>query len=173
MFLYKSAVAKHGSHNQKTHAGSRGGGAGGSGSSASKPNAGTSDANPDSNAKLSRAIDKDALNMIEDIDTMSREVTAQAKSAKTMVEVKRLSRAQGDLQMARSALMPLAGIKNNGEKLRKLNRAADKISSASKIVSTTSQTGLSSAVDELSMDISDIATGLMATYVGLQQKYSG
>ena len=37
MFLYKSAVTKHGSHNQKTHAGSRGGGGGGAGGGSSKP----------------------------------------------------------------------------------------------------------------------------------------
>jgi hypothetical protein len=40
MFLYKSTVMKHGSHNQQSHAGSRGGGAGASnGSSTTKPQA--------------------------------------------------------------------------------------------------------------------------------------
>jgi len=171
MFLYKTAVSKHGSHNQKTHAGSRGKGGGAGGGGSSKPTAGTSDANPDTNPKLSDTIDKEALIIIEDIDELSTAVTEQAMRAKTMVEAKRLSRAEGDLQVARSALMPLPGIKNNGEKIRKINRAADKLSSASKIVGMTSQKSLSSTLNELSMDASDVAIGLMAKYVELTQKY--
>jgi len=169
-------VLKHGSHNQSSHGrkGSGGGGSSGAGGgSASKPNSSVNQANPDTNSKLSDAIDKDALGLIEEIDALSRDVTRQATRAPSLVDARKLSNAQGDLQMARSALMPLAGIKNNGEKIKKLNRAADKILSASKTIDKTNRGVLSRLTSGLSMDAADIATGYMVTYVGLQQKYSG
>jgi hypothetical protein len=58
MFLYKSAVIKHGSHNQKTHAGSRGRGAGGSGSGSSttRPTPTTMPFRPTGKDKLDEAL---------------------------------------------------------------------------------------------------------------------
>lgn len=185
MFLYKSAtsaeksteptlVTKHGSHNQKTHAGSRGGGGGGgSGSASSKPSARTSDADPEFNNKLGNAIDRDADKLYGKMESLSAQVTSAATSSSDLIEAKKLSRAQFDIQSAMSALMPLSGIKNNKEKIRKLNRAAEKMSAATKKISPKSNETLLNAVNEVAMDTSDAAIGFMAGYANLAAKYSG
>ena len=63
MFLYTSAVIKHGSHNQKTHAGSRGGGGAGSQSQSGGPLEDAKDAAKDAVAAVNNMISgaKDSL----------------------------------------------------------------------------------------------------------------
>lgn len=128
MFLYKSAVIKHGSHNQKTHAGSRGGGAGGSGGGSSNT------AKPKKDQILADIKDSTMNEMKAELKSVKADLGegfADARNSGFKVkELQPIYSAQKLLDKASVDLDKIKTAKNLGEQGKFLSRARVNIESA-------------------------------------------
>jgi hypothetical protein len=133
MFLYKSAVIKHGSHNQKTHAGSRGGGAGGSGSgSAKKPSKGSemSDTNFKTLANEMKSEFEDAKSDLGEGFATARNEGYQVKELQNLYRSqKRIDRAAVSIGKLKTAKTPEQRTKIIDDTIGHLDYAIDGIDS--------------------------------------------
>ena len=142
MFLYKSAVTKHGSHNQKTHAGSRGGGGGGAGGGTPKApsvgrdnvGSGIQDIKGLTDSKMGKLIDQEGTNTKYALTQLSDDLQSYAEDAESVAELKEISQTVTLLTQASQLAGKVSSIKGSKGKLAqidkinvKLERAFEKI----------------------------------------------
>ena len=136
MFLYKSAVIKHGSHNQQSHAGSRG--KGGAGGGAQKtPSVGRDDNGAGilgvknlTDKKLGKLIDEEAKATSSVLNDLGEDIQGLAENAESVAEIRELSAQVKILNQASKLADKVPGMQGSRAKLSQLDKVNAKLEQA-------------------------------------------
>jgi hypothetical protein len=124
-------VLKHGSHNQKTHAGSRGrGGGGGSATGPARPK------EMPTKRQFNTYIDNEAHAIVNVINDLSQDVQGTAEGVESAAELKEISEGVKLLDQAVKLADKVKTIKEPKAKLDQLDRVNNKLSQAYEKINT-------------------------------------